>query len=120
MKKDSDICWSCEGKKRCKKCDGKGTVQKGLLSRIEKPCKECSGKGFCRTCNGKGEIGPYKLEFIDGKARCFRCNMEIITKVPECPECGVSFEGEWSLCGSCLKDVPSDASRCEYCHAEFE
>jgi chromosomal replication initiator protein DnaA len=53
-------------------------------------------------------------------AKCGNCGAIVPSNVPDCPECGVSFGGEWFECPECRSVVSSDSMRCDNCGAEFE
>ncbi len=52
--------------------------------------------------------------------KCTACNKDIPASATECPECGVSFEGEVYECPLCHAEVPPGSSECPGCGAKFE
>ncbi|MCK5773278.1 MAG: ATP-binding protein [Thermoplasmata archaeon] len=56
----------------------------------------------------------------DAMVKCTACNKDIPASATECPECGVSFEGEVYECPLCHAEVPPGSTECPGCGAKFE
>ena len=66
------------------------------------------------------EEAPPEETPADNLVKCTACNKDIPASATECPECGVSFEGEVYECPLCHAEVPPGSTECPGCGAKFE